>query len=132
MLPDMGFEIPFGNHLGFICTLNEAGRSHVEYKPRPEHLNTFGFTHGGALMALMDITMVMAARNVQKDAGAVTIEMKTTFMRPSPGSDGILVCKGEMLHRSATLAFVEAKIFDHNLQLCAHSTGTFKYVLRSK
>ena len=121
-----------GNHLGFVCKLYEDGRSLVEYQPRPEHLNTFGFTHGGALMALLDITMAMAARSVQQDAGAVTIEMKTTFMRPSPGNDGILVCKGKILHRSATLAFVEGKVFDRDLQLCAHSTGTFKYMVRSK
>ena len=37
---------------------------------------------------------------------------------------------GRLMHRTATLAFVEASIVDDREQLCAHATGTFKYVKR--
>ena len=33
-----------------------------------------------------------------------------------------------MLHRSVTLAFCEGSVFDEQQQLCAHATGTFKYL----
>lgn len=127
---NFGAEIPFVQHLGFVLELFEGGESVVGYTPRPEHLNSYAVTHGGALMALLDVAMAVAARSVQKDMGVVTIEMKTSFMRPAPGNGRPLSAKGRLVHRTATLAFAEATIYDASGQACAHSTGTFKYVRR--
>lgn len=127
---NFGAEIPFVQHLGFALELFEGGESVVGYTPRPEHLNSYAVTHGGALMALLDVAMAVAARSVQKDMGVVTIEMKTSFMRPAPGNGSPLSAKGRLVHRTATLAFAEATIYDASGQACAHSTGTFKYVRR--
>ena len=122
-----GVEIPFVEHLGFELQLFEGGFSELSYAPRPEHLNSFGVTHGGALMTLLDVTMAAAARSVQKDTGVVTIEMKTSFMRPAVGK---LTARGKLMHRTATLAFTEATVFDDKGHACAHATGTFKLVRR--
>ncbi|MBP6720319.1 MAG: PaaI family thioesterase [Rhodoferax sp.] len=122
-----GVEIPFVDHLGFELALFEGGRSELTFTPRPEHLNSFNVTHGGALMTLLDVTMAVAARSVQPDMGAVTIEMKTSFMQPARGP---LIAKGRLMHRTATLAFVEATVFDSADRACAHATGTFKFVRR--
>jgi uncharacterized protein (TIGR00369 family) len=122
-----GVDIPFVHHLGFDLVLFEDGRSEIGYEPRPEHLNSFGVTHGGASMTLLDVTMAVAARSVQKDMGAVTIEMKTTFMQPARGK---LRAQARLMHRTATLAFVEATLLDAEDRPCAHATGTFKYVKR--
>ncbi len=124
-----GVDIPFVTHLGFELEVFEGGESVITFTPNPEHLNTFGVTHGGACMTLLDVTMALAARSVQKDMGAVTIEMKTSFMRPAPGG-AALTGKGRIMHRTATMAFVEATIYDAAGNVCAHSTGTFKYVKR--
>jgi len=122
-----GVAIPFVNHLGFELKLFEGGLSELAYAPKPEHLNSFAVTHGGALMTLLDVTMATAARSVQNDMGVVTIEMKTTFMQPARGQ---LSGKGRLMHRTATMAFAEATVFDEDGRACAHSTGTFKYVRR--
>ena len=122
-----GVAIPFVNHLGFELKLFEGGLSEIAYAPKPEHLNSFAVTHGGALMTLLDVTMATAARSVQNDMGVVTIEMKTTFMQPARGQ---LSGKGRLMHRTATMAFAEATVFDEDGRACAHSTGTFKYVRR--
>ena len=122
-----GVEIPFVNHLGFDLQLFENGLSEIHYEARPEHLNSFSVTHGGALMTLLDVTMAVAARSVQPEMGAVTIEMKTSFMQPARGK---LVAKGRLMHRTATMAFTEATVFDEQGKTCAHATGTFKYVKR--
>lgn len=127
---NFGAEIPFVNHLGFTLEKFDGGESALGYTPLPEHLNSFAVTHGGACMTLLDVTMAVAARSVQKDMGVVTIEMKTSFMRPAPGDGSALVAKGRLMHRTATLAFTEATIYDVKGQACAHSTGTFKYVRR--
>ncbi len=122
-----GVEIPFVNLLGFELTVFEGGRSEIEYEVRPEHENSFGVAHGGACMTLLDVTMATAARSVHQEMGVVTIEMKTTFMQPARGR---LTGKGRLMHRTATMAFVEATLYDAHGRSCSHATGTFKYVKR--
>ena len=124
---NFGAEIPFVQHLGFELKRFEDGQSELHYTRRPEHLTSFAVTHGGASMTLLDVTMAVAARSVNKDMGVVTIEMKTSFMQPALGP---LTAKGRLLHRSTTLAFTEATIYDEKGRACAHATGTFKYVRR--
>ena len=120
-------QIPFARHLGFELTKFEGGESEIRYTARPEHLNTFDVTHGGACMTLLDIAMAAAARSQTPEIGVVTIEMKTSFMRPAVGP---LAARGRLMHRTATLAFTEATIYDEQDRACAHATGTFKYVAR--
>jgi uncharacterized protein (TIGR00369 family) len=125
-----GVDIPFVTHMGFELEKFENGESVIGYTPKPEHLNSFYVTHGGAVMTLMDVTLAAAARSVQTDMGVVTIEMKTSFMRPAPGDGSRLTAKGRLMHRTVTLAFTEATLFDAQGKACAHATGTFKYVKR--
>jgi uncharacterized protein (TIGR00369 family) len=122
-----GVEIPFVAHLGFELKQFEDGLSQIDFDPKPEHLNSFNVVHGGASMTLLDVTMAVAARSVAQDMGVVTIEMKTSFMQ---AARGLLVAKGRLIHRTKTMAFTEASIFDSEGKICAHSTGTFKYVKR--
>ena len=124
---NFGVKIPFVENLGFVLEKFEDGDSQIAFAPRAEHLNSFGVTHGGACMTLLDVSMAAAARSVQSDMGVVTIEMKTSFMQPARGK---LIGRGHLMHRTATMAFTEATIFDEEGKPCAHSTGTFKYVPR--
>jgi uncharacterized protein (TIGR00369 family) len=127
-----GVHIPFVDHLGFTLEKFENGHSELHFKPRAEHLNSFDITHGGAVMTLLDVVMATAARSVEPDMGVVTIEMKTSFMRPARITQGEhLVAKGLLLLRTNTMIFTEGKVYDAAGQLCAHATGTFKYVKRT-
>ncbi|MFD0667411.1 PaaI family thioesterase [Ramlibacter sp. MAHUQ-53] len=122
-----GVTIPFVEHLGFALTRFDGGHSAIAFTPKPEHLNSFSVCHGGALMTLLDVTLATAARSVDADMGVVTIEMKTSFMQPAKG---VLRSEGRLVHRTATLAFVEGTVYDAAGKACAHATGTFKYVRR--
>lgn len=122
-----GVAVPFVEHLGFTLERFEGGESELHYTPAPEHTNSFAVTHGGACMTLLDVAMATAARSVQQDMGVVTIEMKTSFMLPAKGA---LVGKGRLMHRTATMAFTEATVYDAQGRACTHATGTFKYVKR--
>jgi uncharacterized protein (TIGR00369 family) len=128
MQESFGAYIPFVDHLGFEMVFFDEGQSELRYTPEPEHLNSFNVTHGGALMTLLDVTLASAARSVDKSMGAVTIEMKTSFMQPARGT---LTCKGRLIHRSRNMAFTEGTIYDANGNVCAHATGTFKYMART-
>ncbi|HET8748295.1 MAG TPA: PaaI family thioesterase [Ramlibacter sp.] len=123
-----GVEIPFVEHLGFELVKMEGGESVLTFEPKREHMNSFFVAHGGAIMTLLDVTLATAARSIDLDTGVVTIEMKTSFMRPS---QGLLTAKGRLMHRTKSMAFSEGTVYDAEGHVCAHATGTFKYVKRT-
>ena len=123
-------RIPFVDLLGFELLRLEPGSSEIAITVREELTNSLGVAHGGLLMTLMDIVMAHAARSPVEPEGevlgtVVTIEMKTSFMRPGTGR---VVATGRRMHRTVTLAFCEASVLDARGHLVAHSTGTFKYL----
>lgn len=120
-------HIPFVELLGFELERFEGGEATISFNPQPEHENSFNVVHGGASMTLLDVVMAHAARSVEPAMGCVTIEMKTSFMRAAKGA---LTAHGTLLHRTATMAFTEGRIVDADGKLCAHATGTFKFVPR--
>jgi uncharacterized protein (TIGR00369 family) len=124
---NFGATIPFVDLLGFSLHRMEAGESELHFEAKPEHLNSFHVTHGGALMTLLDVTMATAARSMDEGMGGVTIEMKTSFMHAAKGP---LVAKGVVLHRTGRMAFTEGRVFDAQGTLCCHATGTFKLMPR--
>lgn len=127
MQESFGAYIPFVDHLGFELVFFDEGRSELSYTPEAEHMNSFNVTHGGAVMTLLDVTLATAARSVDKGMGVVTIEMKTSFMQPARGP---LTAEGRLMHRTRNMAFTEGKVLDAQGRVCAHATGTFKYVSR--
>ncbi len=123
-------HIPFVDYLGFELLRFEGGQAEIAITPREELLNSWSVLHGGVTMTLLDVVMAHAARSphagVAPDTrGVVTVEMKTSFMRPGLGR---LQARGKLLHKTVSLAFCEASIFDADEVLVAHATGTFKYL----
>ncbi len=127
-------QIPFVEAQGFVLEKFADSESILTLVPRADQLNSFGVVHGGVVMTLLDVAMAHAARagNVEDLSeavrGAVTIEMKTSFMAPSPAGPAKLFAHGKLLKRTATLAFTEGRVLDEQGNLCAHATGTFKLV----
>ena len=127
---DFPLHIPLVAELGFELLAFADGRAEIRLDVQHRHTNSFGVAHGGLLMTLLDVAMAHAARsiNVQQAGGGpgiVTIEMKTSFMRPGSGT---LQAHGQLLHHTASLAFCEGRVLDAQGQICAHATGTFKYL----
>ena len=120
-----GLQIPFVAHMGFNLEQCAHGHSEISYVPLPEHHNSLGVTHGGAIMTLLDVSMATAARSDTPGQGVVTIEMKTSFMQAASGP---LTARGQLLHRTATLAFTQSTIYDAKGRACAMAVGTFKYL----
>ena len=123
-------HIPFVEALGFELLRFENGEAEIAMLPREEHMNSWSVLHGGVTMTLLDVVMAHASRSPQTGVandsrGVVTIEMKTSFMRPGLGR---MLAKGKVLHRTVSFAFCEGSIVDAEGQLIAHSTGTFKYL----
>jgi len=127
---DFPINIPFARHLGFQLLHMLDGQAELAFTPAEHHCNSFRMAHGGVVMTMLDIGMSLAARSLQEPerihtTGAVTVEMKSSFMRPG---EGPLRCAAQVMHRTATLAFCEARVLMSNGDLVAHATGTFKFV----
>ena len=123
-------HIPFVEYLGFELLRFEKGEAEIAVPLREELTNSWAVAHGGVTMTLLDVTMAHAARSTDEDglaetSGVVTIEMKTSFMRPGLGR---LICTARRLHRTASMAFCEGSVHDTDGLLVAHATGTFKYL----
>jgi uncharacterized protein (TIGR00369 family) len=123
-------HIPFVKALGLELQRMVGGEAEIHLEMREDLTNSWGVAHGGVLMTLLDVVMAHAARSPDTPdgeplPGVVTIEMKTSFMRPG---EGRLVATGKRLHRTASMAFCEAFIHDAAGQLLCHASGTFKYM----
>jgi uncharacterized protein (TIGR00369 family) len=119
-------RIPFVQMLGFELVHLGVDEAQVAVDLRTELTNAWDAAHGGLTMTLLDVALAHAARSPCEQGGpsrpgVVTIEMKTSFMRPGTGR---LVATGRRLHRTATLAFCEGSVRDAAGELVAHATGT--------
>jgi uncharacterized protein (TIGR00369 family) len=124
---DFTVNIPFVSLLGFELQRMADGHAEITYSPAPEHMNSFAVVHGGVTMTLLDVTMAHAARSLAEGMGAVTVEMKTSFMQASQGR---LRCEATVLHRTSTLVFTEGSVFNAEGARVSHGSGTFKLVPR--
>ncbi len=123
-------RIPFVQLLGMQLQRFEPGEAEILLPLREELTNSWGVAHGGVTMTLLDVAMAHAARSPVKPGGdslpgVVTIEMKTSFMRPG---EGVMRAVGRRMHHTATMAFCEGQVFDERGRLVGHSSGTFKYL----
>lgn len=123
-------RIPFVELLGFALHRLEPGEAEIHLELREALTNSWGVAHGGVTMTLLDVVMAHAARSPLKAGGeprpgVVTVEMKTSFLRPGLGR---LIATGRRLHGTASLAFCEGSVHDAAGELVGHSSGTFKYL----
>jgi uncharacterized protein (TIGR00369 family) len=123
-------HIPFAELLGLELISVGDGHARIDVPLREDLCNSWQMAHGGVTMTLLDVVMAHAARSPEMHLpdggrGVVTIEMKTSFMRPATGR---LRGMGKMLTSTSTLAFCEGSVFDENDVLVAHATGTFKFL----
>ncbi len=127
---DFKVRIPFVDLLGMQLLRMDVGEAEIHLQLRDELTNSWGVAHGGVTMTLLDVVMAHAARSplagsTETQPGVVTIEMKTSFMRPG---EGLLVATGRRLHRTSSMAFCEGYVHDTAGVLVGHASGTFKYM----
>jgi uncharacterized protein (TIGR00369 family) len=118
------FNIPFAEHLGVTGYRQKNGEAEISLQLKPEHLNSWGSAHGGVILGVFDILMGLSAKSMDvKASGAITIELKTNFLRTV--NHAINAC-ARATRCGRTLIFVEAEIFNEDGQLAAKASGTFK------
>ena len=129
---DLPVVIPFIQSMGTQLLEMAGGHAVATLAPRPEHMNSWSVVHGGVMMTLLDFVMAMAARSARPElaalpagaGGHLTVEMKTTFIRPGKGT---LTITGQCVHAGRSLSFCEGEVVDTEGQILARASGTFKF-----
>jgi uncharacterized protein (TIGR00369 family) len=121
-------KIPFIELLGAQPVHLEKGRAVVSLDMRPELTNSWEAAHGAVVVALLDVSMAMAARSSNDHAnGVVTVDLSVNFTRAGTGR---LTAEGRVLRNGRSLVFCEGELHDDSGALIAKAIGTFK--LRSR
>jgi len=112
--------------VGFEPTYVMPGRVVFAYEPREEHYNTLGAVHGGIVTTVLDTVMGCAIHSTL-DAGSapVTIELKTSFVRPVTLASGQLRAEGSIVHPGSRVATAEARLEGEDGTLYAHASSTW-------
>ena len=119
----VGRHIPFASHLGIRLRSRGEGRAILEVELTPELMNSWESAHGGVIMTLLDVAMAVAARTMDPRAvGAITVEMKTSFIGTCSGT---LVAEGRCIHLGKSVAFCEGEARDAAGTVVAKASGTF-------
>ena len=102
-------EAQFVRLLGIELIASGDGWCEARVDSTPSLQQQHGFVHAGAVMTLADHTCGGAAvSTVPVENDVVTVENKTSFLRPASGR--ILICRADVLRSGKNLIFVEAAV----------------------
>jgi len=116
-------EQPFCRWWGFEVVSLGEGVCTLRLPLRAELIRPGGVLHGSGYEAVADVAAWIAIMTkVGHEPMAVTIEMKTSFLR---GATSDVTSEARVLRLGRRVAFLEARTTDAEGNLCAHSTLTY-------
>jgi uncharacterized protein (TIGR00369 family) len=116
-------EQPFCRWWGLSVTEIGDGSATVTLPAAPHLLRPGGVLHGSSYEVVADVAMWLAIMTrTGLEPMAVTIEMKTSFLR---GTAGDITGTAQLLRLGRRVAFGEAKVLDEAGSLVAHSTLSY-------
>ena len=120
---DLFDQTPFARWWGLTALELGEGWATVGLGTRPEFLRPGQVLHGACYEVIADAAMWLAIMTrVGVEAMAVTVEMKTSFLR---GATTDLASRAEVLRLGRRIVFGEARTTDQEGSLVAHSTLSY-------
>lgn len=117
-------RIRFAEHLGVRVDSLEKGVARLSLEIRPEFTTSWGTAHGGSILALLDITLSMAARTLfDPPRSIMTIDLSTSFIGTA---SGVLRAEGRVLRAGQSTIFCEGEARSDSGELVAKAIGTFR------
>jgi uncharacterized protein (TIGR00369 family) len=115
---------PFHQWLGLQVLRVDDGEIDIKATWRPEWVVNAdaGYTHGGILATLVDLTADWALVSTT-GRGVPTIDMRVDYHRAAMKGD--LVCKGKVVKSGKQFSVCEASIFNEEGQLLASGRGVY-------
>ena len=101
---------PYENHAGpFFWRELEEGSQHFVMRAEARHCNRHAIVHGGLMMCMIDLAMVVAAKQDWEEQ-LVTVSLNTEFV--AAGREGELIeALGRLTRRTGSLAFVTGRVY---------------------
>jgi len=120
--------------LGIELVSFGEGWCETKVQVRPDLEQQHGFVHAGVLMTLADHTCGAAAATlIDGGRDVITVENKTSFLRPASGSE--VSCRAQVLRAGKTLIFVEAEVMtmrNHEPVIAAKASSTLAVISRDR
>lgn len=114
---------PFCRWWGLSVVGLEDGGATVGLPAAPHLLRPGGVLHGSSYEVVADVAMWLAIMTrAGEEPMALTVEMKTSFLR---GTAGDITGTARLLKLGRRVAFGEAEILDQDGNLVAHSTLSY-------
>lgn len=114
---------PVAELLGIELVSMEGGVCTMKLEAGEQHSNPMGTIHGGILGDLADAAMGMAYFSMLEPGESfTTLELKINFLRPF--WTGLLVARGEVIHRGRTTGMTQCDVVDDRGRLIARATST--------
>ena len=111
---------PFENHAGpFYWSKLDDGSHHFVLQAEARHCNSHGIVHGGLLMTMIDLAMVIAAKQNPNEQ-LVTVSLNSEFVAAARTGD-LLEARGTLVRRTRSLAFVRGEVITGDRTLLAAS-----------
>ncbi len=101
---------PLENHVGpFFWKKLEEGIQHFVLKAEARHCNRHEIVHGGLMMTMIDLAMVVAAKETW-DEQLVTVSLNSEFVDAGRAGD-LIEANGELVRRTGSMAFVRGRVY---------------------
>ena len=101
---------PLENHVGpFFWRELEDGIQHFVLKAEAHHCNRHEIVHGGLMMTMIDLAMVVAAKKTW-DEQLVTVSLNSEFVDAGRAGD-LIEANGELVRRTGSMAFVRGRVY---------------------
>jgi uncharacterized protein (TIGR00369 family) len=119
-------EPPMARLIDFRLRVAEPGRIVMELEPHEGLENTIGLLHGATAAALLDTAMGCAISTMlPAGQGAVTLDLKLTFLRPLSVRSGTISAEGKLVKLGRQTSYAEGYVRDGRGNLAVHATATF-------
>ncbi|HEY0222020.1 PaaI family thioesterase [Lactovum miscens] len=112
------------DQLGIIPIKFEETKYEVHVELNDYHAQPEGFLNGSVSLALAEISSGMASNNLLNDGYFAFGQSISAEHLRAMKSVGLLIVKGELLHRGRTSHVWEVKIYDDRERLISHATVT--------
>jgi uncharacterized protein (TIGR00369 family) len=122
-------EPPVARLIDFRLRVAEPGRIVMELEPHESLENTIGLLHGATAAALLDTAMGCAISTMlPAGQGAVTLDLKLTYLRPLSVRSGIISAEGKVIKLGRQTSYTEGFVRDGSGNLAVHATATFSMI----
>lgn len=108
-------------HLEITVDVSEDGYGKASMPLKPQHFNSAGVAHGGAIFALADVAFA-AASNACLGPAMLNAQSSISYLRAT--SKGPMVAEAKALREGKSLSTYEVQVFDGDHRLVATCTIT--------